>query len=347
MHFRACHSYSVCLPCRRTRRICRLRVIIPVAGYGSRLRPHTYSTNKSLIHVAGKPILSHVLEPVVPLQPKEVIFVIGFRGEEVQEYVERNYSFKSTFIRQTKLLGLGYAVSLALDAVPNEPALVLLGDTIVELDLRKFVAAGDSVLGLHEVADPHRFGIANVRDGHILGLEEKPTHPNGNLAVVGLYYFRQPAAIRRALDQLLESGRTTRGEIQFTDALQQLIESGERFVPYHIDSWHDCGKRETVLETNRYLLAKMPLPAPIEGSKIVPPVYVAPDARVTNCTLGPYTSISSGAIVQNSTIRNSIVSPDARIADAVLEDSLIGANALVSGCTGRLNIGDSSEVIIT
>lgn len=324
-----------------------MRVIIPVAGYGSRLRPHTYSTNKSLLHVAGKPILSHVLEPIIPLQPEEVVFVIGFRGEEVQEYVERTYSFKSTFIRQTKLLGLGYAVSLALDVVPDEPALVLLGDTIVELDLNKFVAAGDNVLGLHEVADPHRFGIAGVCDGYISGLEEKPTHPKGNLAVVGLYYFHHPGAIRRALNHLLESGRLTRGEVQLTDALQQLIEAGERFTAYQIDSWHDCGKRETVLETNRYLLSKMQTAAAIDGSRIIPPVYVAADARVTNCTLGPYASISSGAVVQNSTIRNSIVSPDARIADAVLEDSLIGANALVSGCAGRLNVGDSSEVVIT
>ncbi len=324
-----------------------MRVIIPVAGYGSRLRPHTYSTNKSLLHVAGKPILSHVLEPIVPLRPTEVVFVIGFRGEEVQEYVERTYSFKSTFIRQTKLLGLGYAVSLALDAVPDEPALVLLGDTIVELDLAKFMAAGDNVIGLHEVDDPQRFGIANVRDRRITGLEEKPSRPKGNLAVVGLYYFHHPGAIRRALNQLLESGQMTRGEVQFTDALQQLIQSGEQFMAYQIDSWHDCGKRETVLQTNQYLLGKMQTPAAIDGSRIIPPVFVAADARVTNCTLGPYASISSGAIVQNSTIRNSIVSPDARIADAELEDSLIGANAVVSGCAGRLNVGDSSEVIIT
>lgn len=320
---------------------------MPVAGYGSRLRPHTYSTNKSLLHVAGKPILSHVLEPIIPLQPEEVVFVIGFRGEEVQEYVERTYSFKSTFVRQTKLLGLGYAVSLALDAVPDEPTLVLLGDTIVELDLRKFVSAGDNILGLHEVTDPHRFGIANVRDGCVTGLEEKPTRPKGNLAVVGLYYFRHPGAIRRALSRLLQSGRITRGEVQFTDALQQLIEAGERFTAFQIESWHDCGKKETVLETNRYLLDRLPAPSDIDGSRIVPPVYVAADALVTNCTLGPYASISSGAVVLNSTIRNSIVSPDARIEDAVLEDSLIGANALVSGCEGRLNVGDSSEVIIT
>jgi glucose-1-phosphate thymidylyltransferase len=186
------------------------------------------------LHVAGKPILSHVLEPIIPLKPEEVIFVIGFRGEEVQEYVERTYSFKSTFVRQTKLLGLGYAVSLALETIPDEPVLILLGDTIVELDLTKFVAAGDSVLGLHEVSDPQRFGIAEVSDGIIKKLVEKPSRPDGNLAVVGLYYFRRPQGIRSALSRLLQSGRVTRGEVQLTDALQYLIESGEKISAYRI-----------------------------------------------------------------------------------------------------------------
>jgi glucose-1-phosphate thymidylyltransferase len=299
------------------------------------------------LHVAGKPILSHVLEPIIPLKPEEVIFVIGFRGEEVQEHVERTYSFKSTFVRQTKLLGLGYAVSLALEALPDEPVMILLGDTIVELDLNKFVAAGDSVLGLHEVNDPERFGIAEVHDGVIKKLVEKPTHPNGNLAVVGLYYFRKPQGIRAALGRLLESGRVTRGEVQLTDALQQLIESGERITAFRINSWYDCGKKETLLQTNRHLLDRIAPAGPVDGSRIIPPVYIAADAEVTNCTLGPYASISSGAVIRNSTIRNSIVAPEARIEDAVLEDSLVGANASVTGCAGRLNLGDSSEVIIT
>lgn len=297
--------------------------------------------------MAGRPILSHVLEPIIPLNPEEVIFVIGFRGEEVQEYVEKSYSFKSTFVRQTKLLGLGYAVSLALEAIPDGPVLILLGDTIVELDLTRFMAAGDSVLGLHEVNDPQRFGIAEVQDGVIKRLVEKPSHPSGNLAVVGLYYFRQPQGIRKALRHLLESGQVTRGEVQLTDALQQLIVSGERIMPFRIESWYDCGKKETLLQTNRHLLDRLATTGSRDGSRILPPVYIAADAEVTDCTLGPYASISSGAVIRNSTIKNSIVAPDARIENAVLEDSLIGANTLVTGCEGRLNVGDSSEVIIT
>lgn len=324
-----------------------MKVIVPVAGYGSRLRPHTYSANKSLLHVAGRPILSHVLEPVIALKPDEVIFVIGFRGEEVQEYVEQTCSFKSIFVRQDRLLGLGYAVSLALDAMTDGPTLVLLGDTIVELDLGKFVAAGKNVLGLRSVEDPHRFGIAEISQGRVVGLEEKPAHPKGNLAIVGLYYFQNSRPLRQALNQLMVSGLTTKGEVQLTDALQRLIVEGELFTPFQIDSWFDCGKKETVLATNQHLLDKLPPQTSVDGSRIIPPVYVAPDAIVANSTLGPYASISSGATIRNSIIRNSIVAPEARIENATLEDSLIGPRAIVSGCTGQLNVGDSSEVIVT
>lgn len=324
-----------------------MKVIVPVAGHGSRLRPHTYSTNKALLHVAGRPILSHVLEPVIALEPEEVIFVIGFRGDEVQEYVTQTFSFKATFVRQDKLLGLGYAVSLALGAGADGPTLVLLGDTIVELDLKKFIQAGDNVLGLRAVDDPQRFGIAEVSQGRILGLEEKPAHPKGNLAVVGLYYFNNSKPLRLALSQLLLSGQTTRGEVQLTDALQQLILSGERFTAFEIESWFDCGKKDAVLATNRHLLDKLPPPTAVDGSRIIPPVYIASNASVSNCTLGPYASISSGATIRNSTIRNSIVAPEAQIDNATLEDSLVGPRAVVTGYTGQLNVGDSSEVIVT
>ena len=311
-----------------------MKVIIPVAGYGSRLRPHTFSTAKALLHVAGKPILSHVLAPIIALNPEEVVFVIGFRGDEIQEYVEQNFSFTSRFVRQDKLLGLGYAVSLGLSVIPDGPVLILLGDTIVEVDLGKFAAAGDNVLGVREVPDPHRFGIAEIQNNHILSLEEKPVNPKSNFAIVGLYYFHNSRKLRHALDEHVRSGVTNRGEVQFTDALEQLLLSGEKFTPFEIDSWHDCGKKETVIETNRYLLDKLAPPTTYNGSTIIPPVFIAPGAIVTNCVLGPYVAISEGAVIQHSVVRNTIVGPDAQIQDAVLDNSLIGRNAVVRG-TGR------------
>ncbi len=324
-----------------------MRVIIPVAGVGSRLRPHTFSTPKALLHVAGRPILSHVLEPVVKLNPEEVIFVLGFRGDDIREYVEATFSFNSTFVTQDKLLGLGYAIGLGMSRVPEGPVLVLLGDTIVDCDLARFTGAGDVVLALRQVDDPHRFGIAEVRDGSIINLEEKPANPKTNLAVIGLYYFRDSRKIAHALQTHLASGRMTRGEVQFTDALQAMIEGGTRIVPFEVNEWYDCGKKETILATNRHLLTNQKHQRMLEGNTIIPPVFVADSAIIRHSVLGPYVSVSEGAVVEYSILKDTIVGPHAKVHGVVLEDSLLGHHVTVKGTGKRLNIGDSSEIIIT
>jgi glucose-1-phosphate thymidylyltransferase len=324
-----------------------LKVIIPVAGIGSRLRPHTYSTSKVLLHVAGRPILSHVLEPVLKLNPEEVIFVIGFKGEEVQEYVESTYSFKCRFVRQEKLLGLGYALNLAMAEMADGPVLILLGDTIVEIDLAKFVAAGENVLALKAVDDPHRFGIAELKDGVVAGLEEKPSNPKTNLAIVGLYYFKDSRSLRKCLGDHVKSGKITRGEIQFTDALEAMIVQGTKFVPYEVQAWLDCGKKETLLSTNRHLLSTGKQTAHVDGSVIIPPVFIAEGAIVKSSVLGPHVSVSAGAVVEHSVIRDTIIGPHARVTHAVLQESLIGHNVVVRGQIQQINAGDSSEIIVT
>lgn len=324
-----------------------MRVIIPVAGVGSRLRPHTHSTPKVLLPVAGKPIIDHVLQPVAALNPDEVLFVVGYMGDAIQAYVEKQYQFKSTFVWQEQLLGLGHAVNLAIQKMDNGPLLVVLGDTIVDADLRNFVDAGEYVLGLRQVEDPQRFGIAELRDGRIVRLEEKPAHPKTNLAVIGLYYFQDSKKVREALKAHTESGKTTKGEIQFTDALERMIHDGVSFIPYEVNGWYDCGKKETVLETNRHLLAGMDSPTHLDGSAIVPPVFIAPDAKVTASVLGPYVSISEGATVDGSVISNSIIGPGAILRNVNLKDSLVGSNANLSGTTAIVNVGDSAELMFT
>ena len=204
----------------------RMKVIIPVAGVGSRLRPHTHSTPKVLLPVAGRPILDHVLEPIARLQPEEVTFVVGYLGAEIESYIQANYSFKSRFVWQERLLGLGHAINLAVQQMTDGPMLVVLGDTIVETDLKQFIAAGEYVLGLRKVDDPHRFGIAEVANGFVSHLEEKPEHPKTNLAVIGLYYFHESQSLRKALKENSDSGLTTQGEVQFTDALERMIRNG-------------------------------------------------------------------------------------------------------------------------
>ncbi len=324
-----------------------MKVIIPVAGVGSRLRPHTHSTPKVLLPVAGRPILDHVLEPIARLQPEEVLFVVGYLGAEIESYIRAHYSFKSRFVWQDQLLGLGHAINLAIKEMSDSPLLVVLGDTIVEADLSKFIAAGDYVLGLRQVADPHRFGIAEVENGRVVRLEEKPAHPKTNLAVIGLYYFKDSRTLRQALKEHTESGKTTRGEVQFTDALERMIQSGTSFTPYEVSGWYDCGKKETVLETNRHFLEAVKSAVSKDGCTIIPPVFIADSARVNASVIGPYVAISEHAVVESSVIKNSIIGPNAVVKNLILHDSLVGSNATLNGVSSVVNVGDSSETAFT
>lgn len=321
-----------------------MKVIVPVAGIGTRLRPHTHTAPKPLLHVAGKPILGHLLDELGGLKPEQVIFVIGHMGEQIIDYVKENYEFDTLFIEQTELLGLGYAVYLALEQSGDTDVLVLLGDTIITADLPDFVKAGPNVIGLHAVDDPSRFGIADIEGGRISRLVEKPEHPTSNMAVVGVYYFSDTRELRSKLHDLIQNDITTRGEYQITDALQAMIDAGRTIVPYEIDGWYDCGQKETLLATNRALLQRAPSAMGIPGTVLIPPVYVAPDATVEQAIVGPHVSIGAGAVVRDCIVRDSIISAGAQVSDIVLEGSLIGTATEIKGHFKKFNVGDNSEV---
>lgn len=322
-----------------------MKVVIPVAGFGSRLRPHTNTIPKSLLEIAGKPILDHILEPLKKINPNEVIFVIGYKGDQIKEHVANNYKFKATFVEQDKLLGLGYAVSLALPKVGQSDLLIILGDTIVESDLKKFTTTGDYVLGVKTVDNPNRFGIADIKDGLVNKLVEKPKIPPGNLALIGLYYFKKIDLLKKELNKLVRSGKKTSGEIQLTDALQGMIQSGTKFRPFEVTGWFDCGTKEATLETNQYFLKKIPQSKPIDGCTFVPPVYISKSARIEKSSIGPNASVGEKANISHSNIANSIIGKNSTIEKAELSDSLVGQNTTVRGYTGILNLGDNSEVL--
>ncbi len=315
-----------------------LKIIIPAAGIGKRLQPHTLTTPKPLIPVAGKPMLAHILDPLVELNPAEVVLVIGHLGDQIVDYVQKNYSFKATFIKQQNLLGLGYAVNVALQKISPGPVLIILSDTIAKVDYKKFIMAGENVIGLKEVADPRRFGIAITENNRIVEFEEKPSQPRSNLAIIGLYYIDNSNILKTHAENIIELDKRTSGEIQLTDILDSMLSNGNDFNPYVVDSWYDCGKVETILETNRSLLKDKKQTANIPGVEIIEPVSIDSTAIIENSTIGPNVSISGFARISNSTITDSIVSQNAVIEDCVIEQSIIGVEAAIKGKTGSFNI---------
>jgi glucose-1-phosphate thymidylyltransferase len=322
-----------------------MKVIIPVAGIGKRLRPLTYSTPKALLHVAGKPMLGHILDIVRQLKPKEVVLIVGFLGEQVVRFVKNNYKFKCSFIEQNELKGLGYAINLASPKIKDdEPVLIILGDTIFEADLLPVIGGKYDTLGVKKVADPRRFGIVEMKGRFVKKLVEKPEKPTSDLAVVGIYYIKNTCLFKECLSQTITDRVMTKGEFQLTDALQLMIDRGSKFRTFNVKGWYDCGKPETLLKTNEQLLAKMKQTARISGSSIVPPAFISKSAKIKNCVLGPNISVAEGAVIRDSYIKDSIICSHARVESSILEFSLIGNHARVKKAFGRLNAGDQSEI---
>lgn len=322
-----------------------MKVIIPVAGIGKRLRPHTYSVPKALLHVAGKPMLAHILDIVRKLKPSEVILIVGFLGEQIVDYVRSSYKFKCTFIEQRELKGLGYAVNMASPQMDeDEPVLIILGDTIFDADLLPVIKGRHDALGVKRVADPRRFGIVEMKGRFVKRLIEKPAKPTSRLAVVGVYYIRSTGLLKESLREIISNDIVTKDEYQLTDALQLMIDRGAKFRTFNIKGWYDCGKPETLLETNRRLLAKAKRVRRLAGSTVIPPAFVSKTARVKSCTLGPNVSVADGAVLRGSTIRNTIIGRGAVVENSTLDWSLIGNGARIKGATGSLNVGDSSEI---
>jgi len=320
-----------------------LRVIIPVAGVGTRLQPHTHTVPKPLLPVAGKPILAHIVDPLVALKPKEMLFVVGHLGHQIKKYIDKNYDIPVRYIQQDELLGLGFAILLALREMDDGPILVVLGDTIAKTGFETVIRKKGNCIGLKEVDDPRRFGVAVVEKNKIIAFEEKPKRPKSNLAIIGLYYFESSNILKEHLEKLVELGKKTGGEIQLTDALDFMIKAGQLFRPCMVDGWYDCGKRETLLETNRVLLDEASEVEDYPGSVIIPPAYISPSAIIEESVIGPYVSISEDTRVHRSIIRDSIICKNAVVEFSLLDSSIIGEKAEIRGTYSRLNIGDSSE----
>jgi glucose-1-phosphate thymidylyltransferase len=321
--------------------------IIPAAGIGTRLRPHTYTLPKALIPVAGKPMLAHILDDLAHLGVSEAVVIVGYKGERVREFVTAHYPhLRVEFVEQPEMLGLGHAVGLAEPFVAqDEPVLIVLGDTIFRADLSSVLSTKRNMIGVKSVEDPRRFGVAVLNGGGTIErFVEKPDTPISHLAIVGIYSIVDSRALFECIHDLVRLDIRTKGEYQLTDALERMLERGCRMEIFPVDGWYDCGKRETLLETNRDLLAQRGETVSIPGSVIHPPVYIDPTARVENCVIGPSVTLAAGVIARDAVIRDSIVAANARVEEVLLDSSLIGENAVISGSFHSVDLGDSSEV---
>ncbi len=329
-----------------------MKVIIPLAGFGKRLRPHTYSQPKPLINVAGKAVLGHILNELALLEVEEIVFIVSDRSTAVAEYMQTFYPhYRTRFVEQTTMLGQSHAIYLTRDAVGGGEILIIFSDTIFKTNLASLATVqADGALHLREVADPARFGVAIVNEaGFVTRLVEKPTEPVSNLAVVGVYYFKEASRLFQAIEKQIALDLRLAGEFFLADAITLLLEEGTRFQARNLELWEDCGTIPALLETNRRLLtltenAASQLPDPQGGYLLIPPCYIAPDAKIERSVIGPYASIGPGVQISDSIVRDTIIQEKARLEASLITGSVIGRNATITNGFQRLNVGDDSQL---
>jgi glucose-1-phosphate thymidylyltransferase len=319
-----------------------MNVIIPVAGEGTRLRPHTHTSPKSLIYVAGKTILDHILDGFSELKVKTFVIVHGAKGEAIIDNCQHRYE-KFKFVFQEKRLGLGHAIYTGANGLRG-PTIVLLGDTIIEYDFGKFKNLNTNILAVKAVDEPRRFGIVETKGTKVVDLVEKPSKPRSNLAITGLYYFLDIKKIYDAVGHIMREGIKTRGEYQITDALKYLLARGEPFNVTKIKKWFDCGTTAALLETNRHLLIKNHHVRKRKSLIIVPPVFIADSARIANSIIGPNVSIGEDVQISDSIIRDTIINSRADVRNALLAGSIVGEEACVKGGYKKLSVSDHSTI---
>lgn len=327
-----------------------MKAIIPVAGAGAKLRPHTYTQPKALIPIAGKTILSFIVDQLVEGGIKEFIFIVGYLGEKIQDYVKQTYPELTThFVYQNDRQGTGHAVELTRNIVGNDEVFVALGDTICDYDVKEIVNSPYSMLGVKKVDDPRNFGVAEIdEDGFIEHVKEKPSIPKSNMALVGLYKIKETEFLFQCLHHIFIQDIRSYGEYNLTDALECMISRGAKFKPFKVKNWFDCGKKETLLESNATLLKKagndIAADVQTENSIIIPPVSIGSGCILRNSIIGPHVAVGANTSIQYSTVRDSIIGSYTNLYEVVLDNSLIGSDASVKGLSRSLNIGDNTEI---
>ncbi len=331
-----------------------MKAVIPVAGIGQRLRPHTHTQPKSLVPVADNTILGHIIERIAAVGITDFVFIIGYLGEKIERFVRERYpQLRAEFVVQEPREGSGHALWVARELYRDADAiLIALGDTIVDVDLAAILARPESVLGVKPVKVPTEFGVVEVDgDGYVTRAVEKPRIPKSNLALVGLYKLLEPKRLIAALDEMIrDDARALNHEFYLTDALDRMIRQGERFSVAPVDHWFDCGRKETLLAANATLLNRpgyrpaRDYAAEFPDSIIIPPVSIGRRCRIRHAIIGPNVAIGDHTTITASILSDSIIGAYSQLGHAVLYNSIIGSDAAFQGMGHSLNLGDDTDI---
>ncbi len=327
-----------------------MKAIIPVAGAGTKLRPHTYTQPKALIPLAGKTVLSIIVDQLKEGDINEFVFIVGYLGEKIQDYVKAQYpDLTAHFVYQNDRQGIGHAIKLTKNIIGGDEAMIVLGDTICEFDVKEVLSSDVSMMGVKKVDDPRTFGVAELAgQAEISHVVEKPQIPKSNMALVGVYKIKDTNLLFECLEANIEKGIKTHGEYSITDALDCMIKKGAQFKAFKVDSWFDCGKRDSLLASNATLLKKFGAHtepcADFENTVIIQPVSIGKGCNIKNSIVGPNVTIGDATTIDFSIVRNSIIGSYSNLFDIVLDFSLIGSDTSIRGETRTLNIGDNTDI---
>ena len=327
-----------------------MKAIIPVAGAGTKLRPHTYTQPKALIPLAGKTILSINVDQLHEAGINEFVFIVGYLGEKIQDYINAKYpDLNCHFVYQNIRKGTGHAIDLTRQIVGEDEIFIALGDTICEYDIKEVLDSPYSMLGVKKVDDPRSFGVAEIDDeGFISRVVEKPSIPKSNMALVGLYKIKDTSYLFKCLENIISNNIKSNNEFNLTDALECMIKSGARFKSFKVQNWFDCGKKESLLESNAILLKKfggtIAETNSFENTIFIPPVSIGEGCDIKNSIIGPHVAMGDNTIVSYSIVKDSIIGSYSKLYDVVMDDSLIGSDTEIRGETRSLNIGDNTEI---
>lgn len=328
-----------------------MKVVIPLAGKGTRLRPHTHVTPKPLLRVGDKPVMAYIMDDLRELGVREAVFITGHLKDKVEKFVQEEYpDFTAHYVEQAIQDGTAGAVALA-ESFVDEDLLIIFVDTLFDADLSIVKQLPDDVAGViwvKEVEDYQRFGVVLTdENGFMRQIVEKPSEPVSKLANIGLYYIRDWQLLFEGIRHVMEGTKGPGEEYYLTDAFQYMIDHGAKIRTVPVEGWYDCGAKGTLLETNEHLLRTSRGRRPDGGTsvKIHDPVRIAEGVELHDAEIGPNVTIGTGSVIHGAKLSNTIIGEKTRIENATLHDSLIGDRVLVRGVSGSLNVGDDSEVV--